>query len=188
MNQLVAQAAELQAVLDGQNWRSCLIGGLAVVRWGEPRLTRDVDVSLFAGFGSEESYARVLLARFEPRINDAMEFAVANRVLLLRGASGIPIDIALAGYPFEDEIIGRASDFEYVPGTSLRTISAEDLIVLKAFANRRHDWSDIAGICRRQPSLDWSAIGARLAPLAELKGAPEILETLEGVRLESQPG
>lgn len=128
---------------------------------------------------------RALLELFEPRIDDALEFAMVNRVLLLQGSSGVPIDIALAGFPFEEEIIDRATAFEYLPGISLRTASAEDLIVLKAFANRRRDWSDIAGIVARQRSLDWDVIVARLAPLAELKGESEILLELRRVRTEA---
>ncbi len=155
------------------------------MRWGEPRLTRDVDITLFTGFGAEEPIARVLLELFAPRIPDALEFALTNRVLLLQGSSGVPIDIALAGFPFEAEIIDRATAFEFLPDIALRTASAEDLIVLKAFANRRHDWSDIAGIVARQRSLDWNAILARLAPLAELKGEPEILLELDQIRDEA---
>ena len=170
--------------MDARGWRSCIIGGLAVVRWGEPRLTRDVDISLFTGFGGEEATARALLDLFASRIDGALEFALVNRVLLLQGSSGVPIDVALAGFPFEAEIIDRASEFEYLPGTALRTASAEDLIVLKAFANRRRDWSDIAGIIARQPRLDWPAVVARLSPLAELKGEPGILLELEQVREE----
>jgi len=184
VNQLVAQAVDLQGILDERSWPSCIIGGLAVIRWGEARLTRDVDVSLFAGFGNEETVARALLELFEPRIDDALQFAVTNRVLLLRGPSGVPIDIALAAFPFENEIIERASAFEYLPGLSLRTVAAEDLIVLKAFANRRRDWSDIAGIIARQSWLDWRAIAERLAPLAELKDEPGILRELDRVRKE----
>ena len=45
MNQLIAQAAEVQRVTDARGWRSCIIGGLAVIRWGEPRLTRDVGIA-----------------------------------------------------------------------------------------------------------------------------------------------
>ena len=188
MNQLIAQAAELQRVVDARGWRSCIIGGLAVVRWGEPRLTQDVDITLFTGFGAEEPIARALLELFEPRIDDALEFAIVNRVLLLRGRSGVPMDIALAGFPFEGEIIDRASAFEYLPGIALRTASAEDLIVLKAFANRRRDWSDIAGIIARQQWLDWDVILARLAPLTELKGEAEILAELDRVRAEATGG
>ena len=171
--------------MDARGWQSCIIGGLAVIRWGEPRLTRDVDVSLFTGFGGEEAMARALLDLFESRIDGALAFALEYRVLLLQGSSGVPIDIALAGYPFEAEIIERASEFEYLPGTALRTVSAEDLIVLKAFANRRRDWSDIVGIIARQPLLDWGAVVARLSPLAELKGEPGILLELDRVREEA---
>lgn len=113
---------------------------------------------------------------------------MVNRVLLLQGSSGIPMDVALAGFPFEEEIIERASEYEYVSGTLLRTVSAEDLIVLKAFANRRQDWSDIAGIIARQRSLDWDAIRRRLAPIAELKGEPRILDELDRVRNETGSG
>ena len=159
-----------------------------MVRWGEPRLTRDVDITLFTGFGAEEQIARALLELFEPRIPDALGFAMVNRVLLLQGSSGVPIDIALAGFPFEEEIIDRASTFEYLPGMTLRTASAEDLIVLKAFANRRHDWSDIAGIVARQRSLDWNVIHALLSPLAELKGEPGILLELDRIRAGAAEG
>ena len=56
--------------------------------------------------------------------------------------------------------------------------------MLKAFANRRRDWSDIAGIIARQSSLDWSVIIERLAPLAALKDEPGILRELDRVRQE----
>src|SRR5438552_3575923 len=38
-----------------QGWRFCIIGGLALQRWGEPRLTRDIDI----GFSAEIRRARV---------------------------------------------------------------------------------------------------------------------------------
>jgi hypothetical protein len=39
MTRLVQVAAEIQGFLDGKAWRNCIIGGIAVQRWGEPRLT-----------------------------------------------------------------------------------------------------------------------------------------------------
>ena len=182
MNDLVLLAAELQRTMDARGWRSCIIGGLAVIRWGEPRFTRDVDVSLFTGLGGEEGAARALLEQFSPRISDALNFALENRVLLLEGPTGIAIDIALAAFPFEAAIIDRASDHEYLPETMLRTVSAEDLIVLKAFANRDRDWTDITGIVERQRSLDWEAIVALLTRLVEFKDDPDILRKVEQIR------
>ncbi len=36
---VLAAAGEIQAFCQKQGWRFCFIGGVAVQRWGEPRLT-----------------------------------------------------------------------------------------------------------------------------------------------------
>jgi len=43
---LIGAAADLQAVCETHQWRYCFIGGLAVLRWGEPRETVNVDLTL----------------------------------------------------------------------------------------------------------------------------------------------
>lgn len=185
MNAVIRAAADLQAVCDARRWRYCFIGGLAVLRWGEPRETVDVDLTLMTGFGEERRFISALLDAFTPRIDDATRFAIENRVLLLRAPSGVGLDIALGGLPFEDLVVTRSSLFVFPAETPLRTCSAEDLIVLKAFADRPKDWLDIDGILIRQgDGLDWAHIVAQLAPLAELKEAPELLERLERRRAE----
>ena len=79
----------------------------------------------------------------------------------------------------------RSSTFAFPGDALLRTCSAEDLIVMKSFAARAKDWLDVEGIITRQTGkLDWSYIRAQLKPLAELKGAPEILDELERWRVE----
>jgi hypothetical protein len=50
VNEVIRAAAELQAVCESQSWRFCFIGGLALQRWGEPRETVDVDLTLLTGF------------------------------------------------------------------------------------------------------------------------------------------
>ena len=51
------------------------------------------------------------------------------------------------------------------------TCSAEDLIVLKAFAGRDRDWADIEGILmRRAGQLDEPLVFQELTPLLQLKG------------------
>jgi hypothetical protein len=83
VNEVIRAAAELQVVCENAGWRFCFIDGLAVLRWGEPRETVDVDLTLISGFGAEDRFASSLIAHFEPRIDDAVGFALANRVLLL---------------------------------------------------------------------------------------------------------
>jgi hypothetical protein len=111
VNEVIRAAAELQSVCEAEGWRFCLIGGLAVQRWGEPRETVDVDLTLLTGFHDEARFVSILTARFEPRIDDAADFARANRVLLLRAASGVGLDIALGGLPFEESVVNRHARF-----------------------------------------------------------------------------
>lgn len=109
-----------------------------------------------------------------------------HRILLLKTSQGTGIDIALGGLPFEEEAIQRSQMIEYAPGISLRTCTAEDLLVMKAFASRPLDWNDIRGILVRQGTrnLDWTYILRQLAPLCEIKEAPEILTHLAKLRQE----
>ena len=121
-------------------------------------MTRDVDVTLLTGFGGEQRYIQTLLQEYRPRRPDAAAFALANRVLLLKFHDETGLDIDLGGLPFEEIAAVRATDFEFLPGIALRTCSAEDLIVLKAFADRALDWQDVRMILARQgvDHLDWS--------------------------------
>ena len=82
---LFLAAAQLQALCEPHQWRFCFIGGLAVLRWGEPRETVGVDLTLVTGFAGERQFISTLMAAFAPRIPDAAAFAEANRVLLHRG-------------------------------------------------------------------------------------------------------
>jgi hypothetical protein len=179
VTEVIRAAADLQRVCEAEGWKYCFIGGLAVLRWGEPRETVDVDLTLLTGFHDESRFVRTLLEHYEPRIDDVEAFARTNRVLLVRAASGVGLDIALGGLPFEESAVRRATSFVFPTDVSLNTCSAEDLVVLKAFADRPKDWVDIDGVLVRQGSaLDWAYIMEHLAPLAELKEAPEIIEKL----------
>jgi len=184
MTPLLAAALELQNFFEHRLWKFCIIGGIALLRWGEPRFTRDVDASLLSGFGREEEFiAPILSSAYRGRIPDAAEFARRNRVLLLDSPQGIPIDIALAGLPFEALVVERSSLYEFEPGCSLRTCSAEDLLVQKLFAFRTRDVADVETIVVRQRGrLDWAYVETQLRPLAELKEQKEIMEVFHKLR------
>lgn len=175
-------ATELQHFLTEHGFRFCFIGGLAVQRWGEPRATKDVDVALLTGFGTEQSYIRTILEQYAPRLEDAATFAIYSRVLLAEDHRGTPIDIALSGLPFEERAIERSTPWGTPKGGRINTCSAEDLIVFKAFASRPMDWNDIeATLIRQGNRLDRNLILEELTPLAELKEEPEILDRLNNL-------
>jgi len=182
MKTLIHTASEVQSFFKKQEWRFCFIGGIALQRWGKPRLTVDIDISLLTGFGEEEKYIKILLASFTPRINEAEEFALENRVLLLKSESGVGIDIVLAGLPFEEKMIERASEFEFLSGIKLITCSAEDLLIMKSFADRPQDWVDVESILERhRKHLDIAYIKSNLLALCNVKGEPSILNRLDNL-------
>lgn len=103
-------------------------------------------------------------------------------MLLVETLDGVPVDIALGALPFEARVIERSTPFQFEQGVEAMTCSAEDLVVLKAFAGRVQDWLDVEGIIVRQgPVLNRSLVLEELAPLLELKEDPDAEATLRAL-------
>jgi hypothetical protein len=180
MTELYRTASGMQEFFRQRNWKFCIIGGVAVLRWGHIRATKDVDITLLTGFGQEEFFVDELLkaGRLRPPCN--RESAIMNRVILLTDSYGVPVDVALGAIPFEERTVERSTLWEAEPNLFLRTCSAEDLLVHKCFASRNLDWGDVEGILARQVGkLDLALVRRELKPLVEAKEAPGILERLE---------
>lgn len=183
-NPLIPAALSLQEALEQTGCPYCLIGGIAVQRWGEPRVTEDADAVVFTDLTDEDRVIAALLDRFEPRIPDAASFARVQRVLLMQDpTTGVALDVSLGAFDYDRGAMQRASEDEYAEGVRLRTCSAEDLIVYKAFAAREIDWHDIRGILiRQQGRLDLGLIERELRPLVDLKEDPDIWPRWEALR------
>lgn len=176
---LVAAADRMQQCWQRQGIGFCFIGGLAVQHWGEPRMTQDIDASVSTGFGNESAMVERLLVDLAPRISEAADFAKLHRVLLGQEAGGVPVDVSLAGLPYEMQAIERARLHRLAGRYEIRLCSASDLVVLKAFADRPRDWQDIRGVLIRSPQeLDWDLIETELTMLAGLKEEPGLVTRL----------
>lgn len=177
---VLSAACEVQQFFHTKKWSFCFIGGVSVQRWGEPRLTQDVDLTLLTGFGHEESFVDPLLQSFGTRRRDAREFALSHRVLLLQTSRGVNVDVALGALPFEERAVKRSSTWSWAEGEFLITCSAEDLVVHKVFAGRALDWGDVERVLIRQHGkLNLDLIRKELRPLLELKGELDALAKLD---------
>jgi hypothetical protein len=186
--ELALAARDVLSLLDAAGIRACVIGALAVHRWGEPRATSDADFSALAPYGDEGPVVDLLLTHLEPRRPDARAFALANRVLLLKTREGVEVDVALAAFPFEVEALEAASSWKIVPGVSVRTCPAEHLVVYKLVAARGRDLVDLEGIVRRQGQrLDVDRIRHWGRIFAELKEEPNLLRPFEDVWRTIEP-
>jgi hypothetical protein len=182
VNPIFETALEVQRFCRSRRWRFSFIGAIAVQRWGEPRLTQDVDLTVLSGFGPEAEFVDALLAAYRCRIPAGREFALQRRVLLLEAASGVPIDVSLGGIPFEERVVERSTPWDIEGPEPLVTCSAEDLVVLKVFAGRDKDWLDVDGVVVRQgDSLKRSLVLRELAPLLELKEDARSLARLQAI-------
>ncbi|HWH34188.1 MAG TPA: hypothetical protein VNT56_02605 [Acidimicrobiales bacterium] len=120
-----------------------------------------------------------LLERFTSRVPDPHGLARRARVVLVRTAAGIPVEVTLGALDFEERSVARSTPWEVPDTAPLRTCGAEDLVVHKVFAGRDRDWSDVAGVITRQGGrLDVDLIVTEVTPLLRAKGAMANLERL----------
>jgi len=143
-------AAEVAGFLGSRGIPYAIIGGLALQRWGEPRLTRDVDVVVLVDAEALQAFVDDVLERFAPRIPDARAFALRHRVLLVRTGEGVPVDISLGIPGYEEEALGRAQPLELPSGAVIRILGPEDLVIHKCVAGRPRDVEDVEAILIRQ--------------------------------------
>ena len=179
-SRLVEAAAELLRFLDTLGRRSCLIGGMVVARWGEPRVTEDVDATVLTGFGEEAALLAALLLKYQSREVDPHTLATTARMALLEAPNGVFIDVSFAAFPFEEEVLDRLSTWQVTSDVQLRTCSAEDLVIYKLVAARLIDIHDVQTVVTRQGSmLDVHRVREWGGRFAELLERPDLLDPFE---------
>jgi hypothetical protein len=143
--------ADFAGVARGAGVRWFLFGAQAVVIYGEPRMTADVDVTVEIDPARTPGFAEAMAAAgFVSRVADLNAFAARTHVLpMLHTATGMQMDVILAGTGFEARFLDRAIVHD-LGGVNVPVISAEDLIITKLLAGRTKDVDDIRGILRRQ--------------------------------------
>jgi hypothetical protein len=132
-----------------------VFGGQAVLIYGRPRLTEDIDITL----GLEPHQAKPVLQIIEQlglkiRVDNAEDFLAQTFVLpVFDPLSRFYVDFVFSLTPFERQAIGR-SRIVKIDGVPVRYISLEDLIVTKIIAGRPRDLEDVKGVILKNPEYD----------------------------------
>jgi len=173
-------AREIHEYLSEQGIPYVIIGGVAVQRWGEPRLTKDVDVTIVVPVEDTEVVAERLSEKFKPRIENIQDFVRQNRVLPAMAANGCEIDFSFALPGYEEVLLERAVWFEPAPKVRIKICSAEDLIIHKAVAGRPRDLQDIESVIVRQgDKLDAAYIRSWLKRFSLILETDAVLDNFE---------
>jgi hypothetical protein len=132
-----------------------IIGGQAVQLYGEPRMTRDIDLTL--GLGSEglDRVIRVCdRCGLKPLPADPPAFVRETMVLpALEERTGIRVDFVFSFTDYERQAIGRSRPVE-LGGVSVHFAAVEDVVIHKLVAGRPRDVEDVRSIVAKNPGID----------------------------------
>lgn len=132
-----------------------IIGGQALLIYGEPRLTRDIDITL--GITPErykdiEELAKDLSLKMLPE--DPLDFLKKTMVLpLIDEESGIRIDFIFSFSEYEKTALKRVNRIK-IDDTEVCYASVEDVIIHKIISGRERDIEDARTILLKNKKID----------------------------------
>ena len=166
------------------NWGSWYVfGAQAVIAYGVPRLSADVDVTVRLTPEDPERFAADMRsAGFALRVDDA-DFVRRTRVMpFVHLATAMPLDVVLAASGLENDFIERARVME-LGDTSVPVIDPEDLVIAKVLAGRPKDVEDARNLWRiLGQELDADRIYRTLRLLEEALSQSDLVPSFESIR------
>lgn len=165
------------------DYKGMIIGGIAVITLGYPRVTTDIDATIFVSPDDLPAlFERLRGQRIIPRIEDAISFAKTNHVLLMKHQeSGIDIDISIAILPFEEEAISNCRVVDFA-GVKIAIPRAEDMVIYKMVAYRPEDLRDIEELLLRYiDTINLRRVKKVVSQFANILERPEMVKNLEAL-------
>ena len=132
-----------------------LIGGQAVLLYGTPRMTKDIDITLGVDTGRLDAVVQAAKTIGIEILPEEFNTFVERTFVLptIEKESGIRVDFIFSFTPYERQAIARANAV-LLGRTKVMFASAEDVIIHKIFAGRPRDLEDVRSILLKNPDLD----------------------------------
>ena len=152
-----AELVKIAQAFHAANVPYMVIGGQAVLLYGESRLTDDIDITLGLDSSQFNKIKNIVESiGFVSNVDE--QFVLRTNVFpVLDTESGIRIDLIFSFTEYEREAIERATLY-VIENTSVHFASIEDVIIHKIFAGRARDLDDVCGILIRNSVFDSSYI------------------------------
>lgn len=139
---------ELLSLFNASKIRYMVVGGYAVMRYTEPRFTKDLDLWIATDIRNATAVYNALKTFGAPLTNlTAEDFSVPGYFYQM-GRPPLRVDIMLSipGLAFEDAWDRR--EMVSIFGESIPFISREDLILAKKASGRPQDLIDVANLSK----------------------------------------
>lgn len=146
---------QISLELDRRQIPYMLIGGQAVLLYGEPRLTRNIGVTLGAAPDRLSDILEIAQASNWRVLVESPERFVAQTMVLpcLEPTSNIRIDFIFSVSAYEQEALKRVHRVP-IRNAEVCFASVEDLIIHKVVAGRPRNLEDVKGVLLKKPVLD----------------------------------
>lgn len=147
--------AKVANALDLNDIPYMIIDGQAVLLYGEPRLTRDIDITL--GINIDE-YAKILdiihKINLVPLPEEPKNFVEKTFVLPVKDIdTNIRVDFIFSNTAYEKQAFKRTNKV-MILNTPVKFASLEDVLIHKIFAGRPVDLQDARSIIDKNPEFD----------------------------------
>ena len=131
-----------------------VIGGQAVLLYGEPRLTKDIDITIGADLDRLPDVLRLIQSVDLRPLVDPDTFTKQTMVLPCAIPGGeIRVDLIFSFSPYEQQAMTRVKSVK-IGMTEVRFASVEDLIIHKMVAGRPRDLEDVKSVLLKNATVD----------------------------------
>jgi len=166
-----------------------VIGGQALLLYGDPRLTKDVDITLGIGINHLDNILELAEEiGLSPLPEDVFPFVRKTMVLpVMDKPSGIRVDFIFSFTPYEKQAIERGNIVE-IGNAKINFASVSDLIIHKIFAGRPRDLEDIENIILKSDNIEIDYIKKWLRKFDVSFKEGNYLKTFESILKENNQG
>lgn len=160
-----------------------VIGGQAVLLYGEPRLTKGIDIAVGADLNRLPDILRLVRNIQLTPLVDPDTFTRQTMVLPCADpGTGIRVDLIFSSSPYEQQAMSRARTVK-IGQAHVRFASVEDLVIHKLIAGRARDLEDVKSVLVKNPGKDLNYVRHWLGEFSTALSQP-FVDRLEQVLRE----
>lgn len=150
---LEKEMAALARFFKAAKIKYAVLGGIAVLLYGEPRLTMDIDVNISIDKSKIDEFLKIgRKYGFYPIPKNIGSFVKKTGVIPMKFRKGKitgKCDVIIAENPIEFSALERAVT-KKIGSVKIKVITPEDLIIHKITSSRPRDIEDLEGVIARQ--------------------------------------